>query len=185
MEGNKGNKYGATSTETSQEAKHLHESRLIPGAKKLAQKKLNKHFTIPSSTNTFNISEKSDISFSEKVMSRKLSKTKLLKRGTPCFSNRKIFLFTDDEISNKPSWLESERRKHWNLIKVHELNNSKQCTTYDNEELLYIVDTDWTFRNALLLQIPTDELQVMQDSLETVANDWHPPPPPKNNFWKL
>ena len=45
--------------------------------------------------------------------------------------------------------------------------------------MLGIVDTDRTFRKARLLQIRADELQVMQDSLETVYHDWHPPPPPK------
>jgi len=45
VKGNEGNKFGATSTETSQDTKHLRESRLTPGPKKPAQKTLNKYFT--------------------------------------------------------------------------------------------------------------------------------------------
>lgn len=150
VEGNKANKCGATSTRTSQDANHLRESRLIPDAKKPMQKTLNKYFTIPSSVKTFNISEKSALSFSEKVSDheQKTEQNQTVKKGgIPCFPNRQILLFTDDEISNPPSWLERERQKHWNL-KVQELNNSKQCTTYDNGELLGIIDMDWTLRKA-------------------------------------
>lgn len=42
VEGNKANKCGATSTKTSQDIKHLRESRLIPDAKKTVQKTLSK-----------------------------------------------------------------------------------------------------------------------------------------------
>ena len=174
-EGSEANKCAATSTKTSQEAKQL------PESKRPVQKTMSKYFSIPSSAKTSNILEKSAMSFSANVNDheQKSEQNKTVKKGdTPPFPNRKIVLFTDDEISNQPSWLERERRKHWNL-KLHELNNSKQCTTYDNQELLGIIDTDWTFRKARLLQIRTDELQVMQDSLETVYHDQHPLTPPK------
>ena len=71
VEGNKANKYGATSTETRQEATNP------------AQKTLNKYFNIPSSMNTFNNSENSAISFREKVsdLEQKTEQNQTVKKG--------------------------------------------------------------------------------------------------------
>ena len=100
------------------------------------------------------------------------------KRSTPFLPSGTMYLFTDDEISHHSCWLERERRRHWNL-KANQVNNSKQYMKYGKEELLGIIDKEWTLKKAELLQIRTVELQVMQDSLETVYHDHHPPPPPK------
>ena len=180
-EGIKASKCGVTCKETSQEDNQLREGRLIPDAEKLVQKTLNEYFSISSRAKTSTNSEKSCVSFNENGNDHehKTEQNQTVKKGDlPCFPNRKIVMFKDDEISNQPSWLERERRKHWNL-KLHELNNSKQCTTYGNTESLGIIDTEWTLQKAQLLQVKTDELQVTQDSLETVYYDQHPPPPTK------
>lgn len=176
-ESDKASEDGPTPPKASPQAKRPLQSTLTPPAKQPVQSMLTKLFSVPP--NSLNTSEETTLSSCESASDheQKTEEKEIVKKSAAFSSpSSKLDLFTDDEISNNPCWLERERRKHWNL-KVH-LSASKQCMTYDKVELLGIIDTDWTLKKAELLQIRVFELQVMHDSLETVY-DRHPLPPPK------
>ena len=58
--------------------------------------------------------------------------------------------FSSEEIAKQSCWLERNRQQHWNLM-IKLLRTSSDTKSYNKTELIGVIDTAWSLKQAQLL----------------------------------